>query len=148
MEAYLQIFYVGMAVYGWSQWNSAEKPLLVRSWSKTNHLKAIGLILFLTLLSGYLLETYTEAALPFFDALTTWGAVVATYMVAKKLIENWIYWFVVDLISVFLFLTRDLYLTAGLFFVYLIIIVFGYKTWKKSMIENKNGAADSNRQLR
>ena len=85
MEAYLQIFYVGMAVYGWSQWNSAEKPLLVRSWSKTNHLKAIGLILFLTLLSGYLLETYTEAALPFFDALTTWGAVVATYMVAKKL---------------------------------------------------------------
>ena len=69
-------------------------------------------------------------------------------MVAKKLIENWIYWFVVDLISVFLFLTRDLYLTAGLFIVYLIIIVFGYKTWKKSMIENKNGAADSNRQLR
>ena len=148
MEAYLQIFYVGMAVYGWSQWNSTEKPLLVRSWSKTNHLKAIGLILFLTLLSGYLLETYTEAALPFFDALTTWGAVVATYMVAKKLIENWIYWFVIDLISVFLFLTRDLYLTAGLFIVYLIIIVFGYKTWKKSMIENKNGAADSNQQLR
>jgi len=69
-------------------------------------------------------------------------------MVAKKLIENWIYWFVIDLISVFLFLTRDLYLTAGLFIVYLIIIVFGYKTWKKSMIENKNGAADSNRQLR
>jgi nicotinamide mononucleotide transporter len=69
-------------------------------------------------------------------------------MVAKKLIENWIYWFVIDLISVFLFLTRDLYLTAGLFIVYLIIVVFGYKTWKKSMIENKNGAADSNRQLR
>jgi nicotinamide mononucleotide transporter len=69
-------------------------------------------------------------------------------MVAKKLIENWIYWFVIDFISVFLFLTRDLYLTAGLFIVYLIIVVFGYKTWKKSMIENRNGAADSNRQLR
>ena len=69
-------------------------------------------------------------------------------MVANKLIENWIYWFVIDLISVFLFLTRDLYLTAGLFIVYLIIIVFGYKTWKKSMKENRNGAADSNRQPR
>jgi nicotinamide mononucleotide transporter len=148
MEACLQIFYAGMAIYGWSQWNSAEKSLLVRSWSKTNHLKAMGLILFLTLLSGYLLETYTEAALPFLDALTTWSAVVATYMVAKKLIENWIYWFVIDFISVFLFLTRDLYLTAALFIFYLIIIVFGYKAWKKSMIENKNGAADSNRQLR
>ena len=77
-------------------------------------------------------STNTDAALPFFDALTTWGAVVATYMVAKKLIENWIYWFVIDFISVFLFLSRDLFLTALLFVGYLVIIIFGYihSTWK------------------
>ena len=86
----------------------------------------------LTLLSGYLLERYTEAALPFLDALTTWGAIIATYMVAKKLIENWIYWFVIDSISIFLFISRDLNLTAILFAGYLVIIYFGYRSWSKA----------------
>tara|TARA_Y100001936_G_C16029105_1_gene644394 strand:- start:1327 stop:1635 length:309 start_codon:yes stop_codon:yes gene_type:complete len=98
-----------------------------------NHLKAMSLILFLSISSGYLLDSFTDAALPFVDALTTWGAVIATYMVAKKLIENWIYWFVIDTISIFLFLSRDLYLTALLFVGYLIIIIFGYRAWKRSM---------------
>ena len=74
----------------------------------------------------------TEAALPFLDALTTWGAIIATYMVAKKLIENWIYWFVIDSISIFLFISRDLNLTALLFAGYLIIICFGYRSWSKA----------------
>jgi len=56
---------------------------------------------------------------------------VATYMVAKKLIENWIYWFVINFISVFLFVSRDLNLTAMLFVVYLIIIFFGYRSWNQ-----------------
>jgi nicotinamide mononucleotide transporter len=131
MEACLQVFYITMGFYGWSQWKSNESKFLVRSWSNTNHLKAVSLILFLTLSSGYLLENFTNAALPFFDALTTWGAVVATYMVAKKLIENWIYWFVINFISVFLFVSRDLNLTAMLFVGYLIIIFFGYRSWNQ-----------------
>ena len=106
MEAYLQIFYILMAFYGWSQWKEKETPLKITNWSTSNHLKAMSLILFLSISSGYLLDLFTDAALPFLDALTTWGAVVATYMVAKKLIENWIYWFVVDTISIFLFLSR------------------------------------------
>ena len=90
------------------------------------------LIIWTTLLSGYLLDKYTEAALPFLDALTTWGAIIATYMVAKKLIENWIYWFVIDSISIFLFISRDLNLTALLFTGYLVIIFFGYRSWSKA----------------
>tara|TARA_B100001778_G_scaffold314817_1_gene300370 strand:+ start:1219 stop:1782 length:564 start_codon:yes stop_codon:yes gene_type:complete len=139
MEACLQIFYIFMALYGWSQWRSKESPLTVGSWHVTNHLKALALILFLSISSGYILDNYTEAALPFFDALTTWGAVVATYMVAKKLIENWIYWFVIDFVSIFLFLSRDLFLTALLFVGYLVIIIYGYRTWKISMLETKKG---------
>ena len=139
MEAYLQIFYMLMALYGWSQWRAKELPLVVSTWQLSSHLKALGLILFLSLTSGYILDIYTDAALPFFDALTTWGAVVATYMVAKKLIENWIYWFVIDFISVFLFLSRDLFLTALLFVGYLVIIIFGYRAWKLSMLETKKG---------
>ena len=78
-----------------------------------------------------MLEKYTEAALPFMDSLTTWGAIITTYMVAKKVLENWIYWFVIDSISIFIFLSRDLYLTSFLFFIYLFIIVLGYKSWDR-----------------
>ena len=134
MEAYLQIFFVGMGFYGWSQWNTGggnKTNLIVNTWSKSQHLIAILMILVLSLLSGFLLEAFTNAALPFLDALVTWGAVVATYMVAKKLLENWIYWFVIDAISIFLFIARDLWLTALLFMIYIVIIFFGYQSWNK-----------------
>jgi len=80
------------------------------------------------------LEKYTAAALPFLDALTTWGAIVTTYMVANKVLENWIYWFVIDSISIYLFISRELYFTALLFFVYLFMIVIGYRAWKQSRV--------------
>jgi len=134
MEAYLQIFYIFMAIYGWFQWNKISEDkskFIVRTWSIKQHLIVISSVISLAYISGSLLNIYTEAALPFIDALTTWGAIIATYMVAKKLLENWIYWFVIDSISVLLFMSRGLYLTSVLFFVYLIIIYFGYKSWTK-----------------
>jgi len=134
MEAYLQVFYVVMAIYGWSQWrmsNASNPNFIVNTWSKSQHMIAILIILALSLLSGFLLERYTDAALPFLDALVSWGAVVATYMVAKKLLENWIYWFVIDATSIFLFIERGLWLSAVLFATYLVIIFFGYQSWNK-----------------
>ena len=134
MEAYLQVFYVVMGIYGWSQWsasNASNPSFIVNTWSKYQHMIAISIILALSLLSGFLLERYTDAALPFLDALVSWGAVVATYMVAKKLLENWIYWFVIDATSIFLFIERGLWLSAVLFATYLVIIFFGYQSWSK-----------------
>jgi nicotinamide mononucleotide transporter len=134
MEAYLQVFYVVMGIYGWSQWsasNASNPSFIVNTWSKYQHMIAISIILALSLLSGFLLERYTDAALPFLDALVSWGAVVATYMVAKKLLENWIYWFVIDATSIFLFIERGLWLSALLFATYLVIIFFGYQSWNK-----------------
>ena len=134
MEAYLQVFYVVMGIYGWSQWsasNASNPSFIVNTWSKYQHMIAISIILALSLLSGFLLERYTDAALPFLDALVSWGAVVATYMVAKKLLENWIYWFVIDATSIFLFIERGLWLSAILFATYLVIIFLGYQSWNK-----------------
>jgi len=59
---------------------------------------------------------------------------VTTYMVANKVLENWIYWFVIDSISIYLFISRELYFTALLFFVYLFMIVIGYRAWKQSRV--------------
>ena len=136
MESFLQIFYICMAIYGWYIWSNkinVEQELKITSWKKQYHLYAIIIVTLLAIISGFLLEKYTQAALPFLDAFTTWGAIITTYMVAKKIIENWIYWFVIDSISIYLFISRELYLTALLFLIYLIIIIFGYRSWRKKL---------------
>ena len=124
MEAYLQIFYIGMAIFGFFQWRKLyanNKPIKIKSWELKTHVYVITTIIIISLLSGILLSKYTNAALPFLDAMTTFGALITTYMVAKKVLENWIYWFVIDSISIYIFVSRELFLTAGLFLVYLII---------------------------
>ena len=138
MESALQIFYVGMGIYGWMQWDkrSAQDKLSIRRWSKKQHFYAIGSLLCIVVISGYLLSLNSNAVAPYIDSFTTWGAILATLMVAKKVLENWIYWFVIDFVSVFLFLSRELYPTAVLFVIYLVIIVFGYRAWLKAMRSN------------
>jgi len=135
MEALLQIFYIFIGLYGLYQWRYKSDlidGLKITTWSVKNHLMVIGILVLLTLISGYVLTIYTAAASPFVDAFTTWGAIAASYLVAKKILENWFYWFVIDFVSVFLFISRELYPTALLFVVYLVLVVFGYSAWSKS----------------
>ena len=143
MEAWLQIFYIIMAFYGIQQWtvtNNNPSKFIVRSWRWNTHFWVIAIIIILAIITGLLLEKFTNAALPFLDGLTTWGAIITTYMVAKRLLENWIYWFVIDMISIYLFLSRGLFLTAILFCIYLVIIFFGYRSWIKIRDENIKNA--------
>jgi len=143
MEAWLQIFYIIMAFYGIQQWtvtNNNQSKFIVRSWRWNTHFWVIAIIIILAIITGLLLEKFTNAALPFLDGLTTWGAIITTYMVAKRLLENWIYWFVIDMISIYLFLSRGLFLTAILFCIYLVIIFFGYRSWIKIRDENIKNA--------
>ena len=135
MESALQVFYIVMALYGWYSWKRGAGPgqtLLISSWPLSRHLLPLSLIALCTLLSGFLLSKYTDAAMPYLDSLTTWGAIFSTWMVARKIIQNWHYWFVIDSLSVYLYLNRGLHLTALLFIVYLVLIVIGLKQWRKS----------------
>jgi nicotinamide mononucleotide transporter len=138
MESALQVFYLAMAAYGWYQWRRGgadHAGVRVTTWPWRSHLLAAAVVFALVFASGFLLERYSDAALPFADAFTTWAAVVATWMVARKILENWIYWFVIDSVSVYLYLSRELYFTAALFVAYLVMIVFGYRSWRRSMLE-------------
>jgi nicotinamide mononucleotide transporter len=140
MESVLQLFYLAMAVYGWQQWRKGgadDGELPVRTWPLRHHLFAIGSVILLVVISGELLTRYSNAALPHVDSFTTWGAIVATFMVARKILENWIYWFVIDAVSVGLYLSRDLVFTAALFTMYLVMIVIGYRSWWASMVESR-----------
>ena len=144
MESLLQVFYLCMGFYGLSQWTKTinnNQNTYVDLWSIGNHIFAISLIIVLSFLSGILLSNFSNAALPFIDAFTTWGAIVASYMVAKKILENWIYWFVIDFISVFIFASRGLYFTSALFVTYLVIIYFGYKSWSKIRLNQNESIA-------
>jgi len=139
MESALQVFYLAMAAYGWYEWRhggAGGEELQVTTWPMRYHLFALVAVFGLVLISGELLTRYSAAALPFLDSFTTWGAVVATFMVARKILENWIYWFVIDAVSIGLYLSRELYFTAALFAVYLVMIVIGYREWRGSMQEN------------
>lgn len=132
MESALQVFYLVMAVYGWWQWRhhrDQQRDLHIHRWPLRTHLLVFAVVGALTLVMGYILETTTSAALPYLDSFTTWGAVVTTYMVTRKVLENWIYWFVIDGVSIYLYLDRELYLTALLFFIYVILVVIGFFQW-------------------
>lgn len=132
MESALQLYYLVMAVYGWYQWRQgggAESALTISSWSGQRHVLAIGAVLLASAISGTLLARYTDAALPYLDSFTTWGSILTTWMVARKVLENWVYWLVIDSASIWLYLERGLLMTAGLFAVYLVIVCFGWRQW-------------------
>jgi nicotinamide mononucleotide transporter len=138
MESALQVFYIAMAVYGWWSWQhgwAENHELPVMNWPLAFHFPVLLLIAVLTCCSGYLLSHYSDAAFPYIDSFTTWAAIITTWMVARKILQNWHYWLVIDSISVYLYMSRGLYLTALLFCVYLVLIVIGYRTWKHSMAD-------------
>ena len=138
MESALNAFYLAMAFYGWFVWysgrrNGHERPVV--TWPVAMHAAAIFVIVVASLTSGYVLGTRTDAAFPYIDSLTTWSAIWATFLVARKVLENWWYWLVIDIASVFIYWTRELELTAGLFVLYVVMIPFGIANWTHSFRE-------------
>ena len=135
-EAALNIFYAAMAVYGWYQWRyggkasgAAELPIGV--WPLKVHAAAIGGSIAMSAVIGWLMSRYTEAAFPYLDAFVTVSSVVTTYMVARKILENWLYWLVVDSLSLYLYWQRDLNLYVALFALYLVLVVLGLIRWHR-----------------
>ena len=134
MESALNVYYLVMAVYGWWAWrhgqdNQHVSPLPISRWPWSRHLLVIVAIASLTVGSGWLLERFTGAASPWLDSFTTWGAVVTTWMVTRKILENWLYWLVIDTAAIYLYLDRELYLTAVLMAIYVVLAVTGWFMW-------------------
>ncbi len=140
MEAVLNVFYFAMAIYGWHTWyfgGDADHDLPVVVWPHKVHLQAVAVIFAVSAVSGFLLDTRTDAAFPYVDSLTSWGAVWATYLVARKVLENWWYWFVIDATMMYVFWAKDLELTSVLYVLYLILIPLGLVSWTRSWRETQ-----------
>jgi nicotinamide mononucleotide transporter len=125
-----------MAVIGWYQWRFkkevSESKKKIKQLPVPKHLINILLSSIATIITGYLLSKYTQAALPYVDAFTTIFSLYATWMVTKKILENWLYWIIIDIVSFFLYTSRELYLTGLLYIVFTLLAIFGYLKWKKS----------------
>jgi len=144
MESALNGYYMAMAVYGWYQWRrggQASQGIKLSCWNIKQHLGTIALVVLLSVISGYLLSQNTDAKLPYIDSFTTWGSVITTFMVARKIVENWLYWIVIDAVSIFLYIDRGLYQTAGLFVLYLILAVIGFIAWRKTYLEQSTASS-------
>ncbi len=134
MESALNVFYFAMAIYGWVVWRSGDQQYLpVVSWPLRNHILALAVITICVGSCGYLLDTYTDAAFPYIDSTTTFAAIWATFLIARKVLENWWYWLAIDVVSVFIYWSRGLELTSVLFVLYVLMIPFGLLRWSRSM---------------
>jgi nicotinamide mononucleotide transporter len=134
-ETGLQIFYFIMAIIGHYMWNKQGKER-IKQWSEIKHLLIILSGAILTFFMGFYFSTYTNSQLPIIDSFTTVFSIIATYMVIKKVVGNWLYWIVIDAVSVYLYFSRDLHLTSLLFIAYTFIAVFGYFAWMKKIKTN------------
>ena len=128
-ETGLQIFYLIMAILGYYNWKKNDSELVICSWNSYKHILIIILGTLLTFIMGYYFTTYSSASIPILDSFTTTFSIIATYMVIKKVLENWIYWIVIDIVSVYIYFSRELHLTSFLFIIYTIIAIIGYFRW-------------------
>ncbi|TDR20656.1 nicotinamide riboside transporter PnuC [Marinicella litoralis] len=131
-ESLLNVYYLLMAVYGWYQWRHGkdQQNRQITSWSVKKHISLIIPTALAVPLLGYAASQY-GASMPYLDAFTTCFAVLATVMVAHKVLENWHYWLVINIISVYLFASKSLFLTAAMFALYVVLTVVGYFNWRR-----------------
>lgn len=136
LQAMLQTLYVLMAVYGfvrWSRESASAGALNVRRWSVRAHVLSVLVIMLLTLLMAPTLGRLTGAAWPYLDTLVTGLSLLATWLTARAVLENWLYWFVVNLLSMFLYGSQGLVFVSLLYVVYFVIAIAGWRSWRRTL---------------
>src|SRR6056297_704901 len=143
----LQIYYVVVSIYGWLHWlfgdkkrkkNGEEKKLPVSKLKRKEWLLSIAVSIGLFFIIWFILDKFTDSPVPIGDAFTTALSFVATWMLARKLIENWLFWIVVDVVATGLYIYKGLYPTAALFLFLTVMAFIGYFEWKKDLKNTQN----------
>jgi nicotinamide mononucleotide transporter len=133
-DASLQVFFAVVAFWGWFQWlrgHRADGSVL-----HVMRLKRRGVVLtfaataLLWPVTGWFLKTYTDTDVPWWDAFPTALSVVGQFLLGRKFIENWVVWIVVNVVSVALFAYKGLWLTVGLYVVFIVLSFVGWREWK------------------
>jgi nicotinamide mononucleotide transporter len=136
-DSALQVFYLFMSFYGLFLWvrknDDKSGAVSISTTSSVKWIQLSFLTLFSTLLFGYTLDNFTDSSIPYWDGLTTALGLFATWMTARKLIENWLVWIFTDLLCTGIYFYKELYTTMVFYFILAILAVNGYYQWKKQM---------------
>lgn len=129
----INLYYVAVSVYGWIHWShKKEQPdLLISRISWREGVISLFVITFIYFVIDFVLVYFTDSDVAHLDAFTTSASIVATWMLARKILEQWIIWIVVDAVSVGLYIYKGLMPTVILFLVYTILACAGYFQWLK-----------------
>lgn len=153
----LHVIYAVLQVYGWWVWlavtPSTSSPATIDSRDGTpersdgtiriqtlsfgGHIVSVATTILMTLLYAWLLIQYTDASLPIPDSMVAALSLVAQYLLAKRYLDNWLYWIVVDVLAIGLFAYKELYLTAGLYGLFLIMACIGYVVWRRALLDTE-----------
>lgn len=129
MNALLQASYVIAAFYGWWAWSRGEQQKPIRFWHLRAHAVALLGCVLVSLALARLLAAEGASAFPFSDSLVACCGLVATWMVARVYIENWLYWIAVDTVSAYLFFAQGLVVASLLYVLFLVIAIIGFFNW-------------------
>jgi nicotinamide mononucleotide transporter len=133
-DGFLQIFYVGMSIWGLYSWKNGGKgkgELPISRMTVNDHAITIvgGIILGVGI--AWLTSNILETALPYLDAVTTAMAIITTVMLVLRKLENWLYWIVIDLVYVYIFIRQGAPLLAGVMGFYGLLAIYGYIEWRQ-----------------
>lgn len=132
-DAALQVVYVGLLSYGWWFWLRGGEDHHAAPVTRLSHARfaaLAGLVLVATVGAGFALSRFTDADLPYWDSFTTAASLVAQWLQARKIFENWIVWIVADVVYVGMYLVKGLELTAVLYASFLVLAVIGWRAWR------------------
>lgn len=139
-ESALNFIYLIMSVYGWYQWkfkkNTKQSTDIVKI-SKKISLNLLIIAVVSSLVFGLFLENYTPSPIPYWDGLTTALGILATWMTAKKILENWLVWIFANSISIGIYYYKLMYPTMILYLVLSIIALMAYYKWKTEVLQLK-----------
>ena len=135
-ESILYIYYVIIGFYGYYLWSTKGKDktsLTITTWDSKKHILIISTGIIAGVMLGYVFEEYTEAKNAYLDAFTTIFSFIASYLEAKKIFSTWVFWIIINGVTIWLYTTRGLDIYTLLTVVYFIASFIGYFNWKKKM---------------
>ncbi len=133
----LHVFFLVLNIYGWIAWTRGKSDSGKELTITRSSLRRTMILLVLSsagiLLSGFLMRKYTDASLPYWDSATSILSVTGMWLTARKKIDNWYYWFAVDILATGIYFYKEMYFYALLYFIYIGLAIAGYREWKKLM---------------
>lgn len=133
-DTILHIIYIILNMYGWYYWSRGTQKLdiLPVTLLQRRVLLWVTVAVAGTALWGFTMARYTDASVPYLDAFTTVASLIAQWLMTRKKLESWLFWIAVDIIAIGVYWHKELYITSGLYTVFLVLATLGYFEWRKS----------------